>query len=122
MKTLKLVALAMMVVAAAPSVAQDRDRDDYRGRDYGPHITVFVDDDFRGRSMEITGPISRLGPTGMEDRISSISVESGRWQVCVDDYYRGRCEVIDRSIGRLTRLGLDDKISSIRPLPRRRWR
>ncbi|MFA6112978.1 MAG: beta/gamma crystallin-related protein [Sphingomonas sp.] len=118
MKKLNLFALTVMVMAAAPAAtAQDR----YRDRDYGPHITVFADDDFRGRSMEISGPIDRLGRTGMEDRISSIQVDSGRWQVCVDDDYRGRCEVIDRSIARLTRLGLDDKISSIRPLrPRRR--
>jgi hypothetical protein len=118
-KGLNLFAAAMMVMAAAsPAAAQERNRD----RGYGPHITVFADDDFRGRRMEITGPIDRLGPTGMEDRISSIRVDSGRWMVCVDDDYRGRCEVIDRSIARLTRMGLDDKISSIRPMSRRRQR
>ncbi len=41
-----------------------------------PRVTVFVDDDFRGRSMEITGPIRRLGPTGMEDKISAIGVDA----------------------------------------------
>lgn len=123
MKKSKLLATAIFVMTlVGPAVAQDRYRDEYDRRDDGPHITVFVDDDFRGRSMEITGPIRRLGPTGMEDKISSIGVDSGVWQVCVDDDFRGRCEIIDRSIGRLSRMGMDDKISSIRPMPQRRWR
>lgn len=123
MKRLNLVALTLAVIAVAPTAtAQERYRDGYRDRDGGPRVTVFVDDDFRGRSMEITGPIRRLGPTGMEDKISAIGVDSGTWQVCVDDDFRGRCEIIDRSISRLSRMGLDDKISSIRPMPRPRRR
>jgi len=123
MTRLTLFVLAATIVAVAPAAAaQDRYRDGYGGQTRGPRVTVFVDDDFRGRSMEITGPIRRLGPTGMEDRISAIGVDSGTWQVCVDDDFRGRCEIIDRSIGRLSRIGLDDKISSIRPVPRPRRR
>jgi hypothetical protein len=126
MKKLTLIAALLTVATVTvPAVAQDGYRDQYRDRDQnggrdqyrgrGPHITVFADDDFRGRAMEITGPISRLGPTGMEDKISSIVVDSGTWLVCVDDDFRGRCETIDHSVRRLSRMGLDDKISSIRP-------
>jgi hypothetical protein len=86
---------------------------------YGPSATFFVDDDFRGRAITLNQPVDRLGPTGMEDKISSIQVNGGRWLVCVDDDFRGRCMVVDHSIRKLSRMGMDDKISSVRPLPPR---
>ncbi len=89
------------------------DRGGYRGR---PQAEFFVDDDFRGRSIMLDHPIRRLGPTGMEDKISSIGIRSGVWLVCEDDDFRGRCVTIDHSIARLSEIGMDDRISSIRPL------
>ncbi len=86
---------------------------DYRGR---PQAEFFVDDDFRGRSIMLDHPVRRLGPTGMEDKISSIGIRSGVWLVCADDDFRGRCVRVDHSIARLSEIGMDDKISSIRPL------
>jgi len=108
--------ITLTIAAAAP--AQDR----HGGRGDRGSVTVFADDDFRGRRMDIDGPIARLGPTGMEDKISSIVINGGAWMVCTDDDFRGRCEVLDHSVRRLNRMGLEDNISSIRPAPRRRWR
>ncbi len=82
----------------------------------GASATFYADDRFRGRSVTLNHGARRLGEIGMEDKISSIRVESGRWLVCEDDDFRGRCVTIDRSIGRLDRLGMDDKISSVRPI------
>jgi len=127
MRILGLVLPMIAILAStATAGAQDRDRRDDRDRRGDryrrPHVTVFADDDFRGRRLEIDGPIARLGPTGMEDKISSIGIDSGAWEVCTDDDFRGRCEIIDRSNSRLNRVGLEDNISSIRPAPPRRWR
>jgi len=124
MATLLAAAMAATIVVTG-AAAQYRDRDDRHDRrdeHYRPHVTVFLHDDFRGRSMTIDRPIARLGETGMEDAISSIEVDGGAWQVCTDDDFRGHCEVIRHSIGRLDRMGMDDEISSIRPLGQRRQR
>jgi hypothetical protein len=137
MKKSNLIATALTLVAlTAPAIAQDQyqgqgryqGQDQYQGQDHRgdrggyngpPRATFYVDDDFRGASVTLDRPVRKLGRIGMEDKISSITVESGAWLVCVDDDFRGRCEVIDHTIGKLTRLGLDDKISSVRPVPPR---
>lgn len=91
-------------------------RYDYRSRE--PEATVFVDDDFRGRSLTLNHGIRRLGQSGFEDKISSIGIRTGVWLVCSDDDFRGRCVTLDRSVGRLSAIGMEDNISSIRPLRR----
>jgi hypothetical protein len=113
----------LLLIGSAASAQQYQDQ--YRGGPgpgggYGvPSATFYVDDDFRGRAMTLNHGIDRLGPTGMEDKISSIAVNGGRWLVCVDDDFKGRCMVVDHSIRKLSRMGMDDKISSVRPLPPR---
>jgi hypothetical protein len=123
MKTVLLFATALaIVVSAGGAAAQYRDRggqgDGYRHRgDRGrAAATFFVDDNFKGRSVFLDHPVRSLREFGMNDKISSIDVQSGRWLICVDDDFGGRCQTIDRSVRQLTRFGLDDKISSVRPL------
>lgn len=98
----------------------DRRDDDrrYDERSRAPEATVFIDDDFRGRSLTLNHGIRRLGSSGFEDKISSIGIRSGVWLVCSDDDFRGRCVTLDRSVGRLSAIGMEDNISSIRPLRR----
>ncbi len=93
----------------------DRAYSDVRGRG-GASATFYADDRFSGRSVTLDHGVRRLGEIGMEDKISSIQVTSGRWLVCEDDDFRGRCVTIDRSIGHLNRIGMEDKISSVRPM------
>ena len=97
-----------------PRYGDPRDRDP-RGRG-GASATFYADDHFRGRSVTLNHGVRRLGEIGMEDKISSIQVNGGRWLVCEDDDFRGRCITIDHSVGRLNRMGMDDKISSVRPI------
>ena len=93
----------------------DDPRDGGRGRS-GASATFYADDRFQGRSVTLNRGVRRLGEIGMEDKISSIQVNSGRWLVCEDDEFRGRCITIDRSVRRLSRMGMEDKISSVRPV------
>ncbi len=122
MKSVLLAATAVsMLVASGVATAQYRDRngrgDGYRDRGRSG-ATFFVDDDFKGRSVYLDHPVRSFREQGMNDKISSIDIRSGRWLVCVDDNFEGRCQVIDRSVSKLSRFGLDDKISSARPLSR----
>ena len=93
----------------------DRRSSDSRGRG-GASATFYADDRFSGRSVTLNHGVRRLGEIDMEDKISSIRVDNGRWLVCEDDNFRGRCITIDRSVGHLSRLGMEDKISSVRPI------
>ncbi|MEO0465511.1 MAG: beta/gamma crystallin-related protein [Pseudomonadota bacterium] len=78
--------------------------------------TVFADRDCRGRSLDVRQPIANLRDFGFNDRISSISVREGRFEVCSDANFRGRCRIISRDVGDLRDFGLNDTISSIRPV------
>lgn len=111
-----ILAIAVLGVLAGsgPALAKNH-RDDGAGP---PRAILFVKDDFQGRSFMADRGYRKLGGVDMEDKISSIRVLSGTWQVCVDDDFGGRCEILDRSIRRLSDLHMDDKISSIRPVPR----
>ncbi|MCI4644688.1 MAG: beta/gamma crystallin family protein [Hyphomonadaceae bacterium] len=93
---------------------------DWGNRDWGnagyggAGIVVFVDPNGRGRSMTVNSSLRELRARGFNDNISSIRVNSGRWEICSDPDYRGRCRIIDRSIGSTRDIGLNDNISSIR--------
>lgn len=119
----KLICTAMILsglTIGAAAIAQHRgDYDDSRGGYGQPRATFFVKDKFNGRGVTVDRPVSSMREFDINDKISSISIESGRWLVCMDDDFRGRCEVIDRSIRHLSNINMDDKISSARPLRRR---
>lgn len=90
--------------------------DDRYGRDHrSAGVILYTDPDGRGRALPVDGAIRYLQPLGFNDNISSIRVNSGRWEICSDPDYRGRCRVIDNSIGYTLHIQLNDNISSIRP-------
>lgn len=93
-----------------------RDFRDDRDRAPRPEAVFYADDRFGGRTLTLERRIRQMRDVGMNDRVSSIRIVSGRWLVCTDNDFRGRCVTLDRSVGRLSRLGMADKISSARPL------
>ncbi|MEM7767539.1 MAG: beta/gamma crystallin-related protein [Pseudomonadota bacterium] len=131
-----VLALAAAVLVSGPAVlraAADGDKSsqhysqsdrayssrhgDY-GRHAGPELVIYGDRRFSGPSAVIDGPADLRG-SRFNDRVSSIEVLSGRWEVCTDPGFRGRCEIIDYDAAQLTRIGLNDKITSLRPIGRR---
>jgi hypothetical protein len=82
-------------------------------------IQVFEDVNFRGRSVRVGGVVPDLRNYGFNDRISSIRVFDGAWEVCEHANFQGRCYVIDRDILNLGQLRMAGQISSIRPVNRR---
>jgi hypothetical protein len=76
-------------------------------------ILFFTEPGFAGRSMGTSRDVSNLGPTQFNDRIASIVVNAGRWELCTDGEYGGRCTVVGP--GRYPQIGgLENQISSLR--------
>lgn len=112
---------------------RDRDRDRYGSRNdrdddrYGrppawlgggstnASIVLYRDENYRGFSTTLTSESPSLRLQGQNDAISSIRVNSGRWEVCEDSNFRGRCETISRDSSNLRDLEMNDMISSVRP-------
>src|SRR5262245_27578076 len=81
----------------------------------GVGITVFADRNFRGRTATFRNDVSDLGPTGLNDRISSLRVGPGeKWEVCEHSNFQGRCVVVSGSEPDLRRNSWNDVISSMR--------
>ena len=99
-----------LLAFAMPAHAQD-------GRRGGPpSATFFGKRNFEARGVTVDRPVRSFREFGMNDQISSIAIQRGRWLVCEDDDFRGRCQVIDRDMKRLDQIGMGDRISSARPL------
>lgn len=116
-----LTLAAGLAALALPASADDHrgSRDTWRGGDHDGRrggVILYADPGFSGAARQFNGAVPRFGPIGFNDRVSSIEVLSGAWEVCVDGSYRGRCEIIDSSIRHLRTIGLNDNISFIRPV------
>src|SRR5262245_43208081 len=89
------------------------------GADVG--LSVYSDDNFRGRSATFRGDVPNMAPYGLNDRISSLRVGRNEvWEVCDASYYRGRCATVRGWESNLGRSGLEDRISSARRISRDR--
>ena len=83
----------------------------------GAAITVWEHNDFRGASTVFDRAVPRLNDVGWNDRISSIRVDSGRWELCRDNDYSG-CRTLSADMGEQRSLesGWNDALSSLRPV------
>jgi hypothetical protein len=83
------------------------------GGDAGAAVVLYDDGDFSGKSLAVNGPVPSLGKLGMGDRVSSVDIRRGRWQLCHDSGYTGSCIVLEPGRHPLTG-GMHDEASSIR--------
>jgi hypothetical protein len=79
-------------------------------------IILFKKDYFSGdsRALGVHEDAPDLGWMHFDDRISSLQVRRGVWELCTNDHFRGRCITVDHDVAKLGRLGMDDQISSVR--------
>ena len=79
-------------------------------------ITVWEHADFRGATATFDRPWSRLSDQGWNDRISSLRVDSGRWEICRENDFSG-CRVL-AGPGEMRSMdsAWNDAVSSLRPL------
>jgi len=66
-------------------------RSNDRGRNYDARATLYEGPNLSGRSYPLNETMTNLGPTGFNDRASSLRVESGYWIFCSDSDFRGEC-------------------------------
>lgn len=85
----------------------------------GAGITVFTDQNFRGRSATFRQDVYDLEPLGINDKISSLRVGRGeQWEVCEHSNFQGRCVVVSGEEPDLRRNDWSDVISSLRRVRR----
>lgn len=78
-------------------------------------VVLYNDGGFRGPGLPVDGPVPSLGKLGMGDRVSSVEVRRGQWQICRDSHYEGTCVVLGPGRHHLSG-GLHDEASSLRPV------
>jgi len=92
---------------------------------YGPEVEIpafgaiifYKDDNFAGDQLMYSTPgeISDLGPTGIEDEISSIKIERGFYAIIYeDDNFGGDKRTVKDSISDLDPMDWNDRISSVK--------
>jgi hypothetical protein len=101
--TIRNTMAAMLAFAVAPAVAG------------AAEITVWDHVNFRGASTVYDASTARLTDVGWNDRISSLRIDSGQWEICRDIEFRS-CRVLGPG-DELSALegGWNDAISSLRP-------
>lgn len=78
-------------------------------------ITLYSGPDFKGRSVTLHKQATNFEMFGFNDRVSSLRVRRGKWELCTDSDYRGRCRVFEP--GDYASLGRgNDAFSSARPV------
>jgi len=78
-------------------------------------ITVYVDADYMGPSVTFHDDQADLGRIHWGDRISSVQIQSGAWELCRDSRFR-QCERVTDHQANLKSIGLNDAVSSLRPV------
>jgi hypothetical protein len=82
---------------------------------HAAQIVVWEHPDFRGAAAEFDGSVRSLEALGWNDRISSLRIDSGQWEVCREIDYRG-CQVLSGEELANLDLRWNDAISSLRPV------
>ena len=89
-------------------------------RDNGPgsapaRVEFFEGEGLRGRSFATDADLADLRQTGFNDRVSSVQINGGPWELCRDKAFNGPCVVLRQGqYPSLASMGLDNQISSAR--------
>ena len=96
-----LLGLVLMLVLTAQARAQS--------------ITVFTGPDFRGEQQTFAREAPRLRDAGWDNRIASVQVRGGEWQLCRRERFT-ECILVSRDVSNLAQWGMDYAINSLRPV------
>ncbi len=77
---LKAAILSTVLVAAAAQAAE---------------VTLYLQPNFNGRQLTLRGYSPNLGDLGFQDQVSSIVVNSGRWELCTQPEFKGDCATVE---------------------------
>ncbi len=80
-------------------------------------ITVFDQENFKGRSVKITAATPNLAVHQFEDKVASFEVAgAGDWVLCENRNYTGRCARVQAKAGDLRLIQLFARVSSLYPV------
>ena len=74
-------------------------------------LVLYSQPNFRGSSREVTSS-ANLGSAG--DRIRSVEVGGGEWELCEDAYRNARCVTVRQDVPDVRSLGLRNGVASVR--------
>ena len=78
-------------------------------------IELYARRGFEGRTLRIDRDEATLEGSGLEQRVASVIVNEGTWQVCTRPGYQGFCRVLEP--GQYADLGrMRDQVASIRQI------
>jgi hypothetical protein len=78
-------------------------------------LTLYTDDAFQGRPLNVIIDMKQLGSMNFNDRASSVVIEKGAWVLCTDEDFTGKCVTLEPGrYGSLREMGLDDTVTSVR--------
>ncbi|MBR7635980.1 beta/gamma crystallin family protein [Janthinobacterium lividum] len=80
---------------------------------HAAEISLYTDDNFKGRMVVLRDTTDDLSRMNFNDKVSSIKVASGRWEVCAHANFKGACKTFERG-DYPSMPGMNDKISSVR--------
>jgi hypothetical protein len=81
-------------------------------------ITVYDQENFKGRSVKITAATPNLAVHQFEDKVASFEVAgAGDWVLCENRNYAGRCARVTAKAGDLRLIQLFARVSSLYPVP-----
>lgn len=84
-------------------------------------ITFYEGESYRGRAFSTDRRVGNFERFGFDERVGSIVVDRGRWEVCEEPRFQGRCVVLRRgAYDSLRPLGMGRHVASARPLDDRR--
>lgn len=101
--------LPLPPVAVAPPVALPPAWGNDRVR-----VEVYTNPNFAGAAMTVDSDMDNLRNTGFNDRIQSMRIYGGNWEVCEDRDYGGVCQIFGPGDYRRLPPQLDRSISSLR--------
>ncbi|NOT40594.1 MAG: beta/gamma crystallin family protein [Alphaproteobacteria bacterium] len=81
-------------------------------------ITVFDQENFKGRSVKISAATPNLAMLQFEDKVASFEVAgAGDWVLCENRNYGGRCARVQTKGADLRIIQLFARVSSLYPVP-----
>jgi len=80
---------------------------------FAGELTLFADSDFRGARVTVQGDARDLRQLNFNDRVSSLIVRSGTWELCQDSNFSGRCAQFGPGEYRVLP-NFNDAVSSVR--------
>jgi hypothetical protein len=110
-EALGVVAGAVIAGSNQPPVSSNQPYDRTR-------VEAYSDPNFAGQAVTVDGDISSLRNTGMNDRIQSMRVYGGTWEMCENRDFGGVCMVFGPGDYRRLPPQLDRAISSMRQITR----